>query len=188
MRTVIAHLLTTLDGVVELDAVVNRIIELRDKEVFDDFFAKVVDEDAMLLGRVTYQDWAGYWPTSAVEPFAGHINGVQKYIASRTLKSVEWATRGNARLLQGDIAQSVTALKQQAGGNIGVHGSPSLVESLLQAGVLDLLRLEIYPIIAGTGKRLFAAGTTSKQMTLVDSKTARNGVVILTYRPSTTSG
>ena len=88
MRKVVAHLIITLDGVVKFDAVADTIGKQRDtEEVLADFFAKVAQEDAMLLGRVTYQEWADYWPTSTVEPFASHINNVPKYVVSKTLDS-----------------------------------------------------------------------------------------------------
>ena len=91
MRKIVSHLIVTLDGVVQFDAVVDSIMKLRNKEVLADYFAKVVEEDAMLLGRVTYQEWADYWPTSTVQPFARHINSVPKYVASRTLETVQQA-------------------------------------------------------------------------------------------------
>ena len=182
MRKVVSHLIMTLDGVVKFDAVADSIVKLRDtEEVLADFFAKVAQEDAMLLGRVTYQEWADYWPGSSVQPFADHINGVPKYVVSRTLKSAPWAS-GEATVVRGDLANALTALKRQGGKNIGVHGSPSLVESLLHANLLDELRLEIYPIVAGTGERLFHEGKAAKAMRLVDSKVTGNGVAILTYR------
>jgi len=174
----------TLDGVVQFDAVVDTIMKLRDRAVMTDYSAKVAEEDAMLLGRVTYQEWVDYWPTSTVQPFANHINSVPKYVASQTLETVQWGTSGNATLLKGNITDAITALKQQPGKNIGVHGSPKLVESLLQADLLDELRLEIYPVVAGTGARLFQDGRPIKQLQLVNSNTTKNGVVILTYQPA----
>ncbi len=184
MRKVVAHLIVTLDGVVKFDAVADMIVKLRDtQEVLADFFEKVAEEDAMLLGRVTYQEWADYWPTSTDERFANHINSVPKYVVSRSLSSVPWGTRGNATLLKGNLTDAIASLRQQPGKNIGVHGSPSLVESLVQADLLDLLRLEVYPLIAGSGARLFKEGIPPKRLDLVHSKTTGNGVVILTYRP-----
>jgi dihydrofolate reductase len=183
MRKVVAHLIVTLDGVVVFDAVADAIVKLRDtEEVLADFFTKVAEEDAMLLGRVTYQEWAGYWPNSTVEPFASHINSVQKYVVSKTLEAVSWGTRGNATLLKGNPADAITALKQQRGKTIGVHGSPTLVESLLQADLLDELRLEIYPVVAGSGVRLFHDGRAVKHLRLANSKITENGVAILTYK------
>ena len=183
MRTVISHNFMTLDGVAAPDAVMDRIVALRDtKEVLDGFFARVAEEDAMLLGRVTYQEWADYWPTSTIQPFAEHINRVRKYVASRTLERAPWGEQGSATVLGGDLVEAVTALKRQPGKNIGVHGSLTLVEALLHADLLDELRLEIYPVIAGTGARLFDDGRAPKQLRLVDSRITSNGVAILTYR------
>jgi dihydrofolate reductase len=183
MRKVVAHLIATLDGVVKFDAVVDTIGKLRGRQdVLADFFPKVGEEDA-LLGRVTYQEWVEYWPTSSYEPFASHINTVTKYVVSKSLESARWGTKGNATVLKGNLTDAVTSLKKQPGKVIGVHGSPSLVESLMRANVLGLLRLEVYPVIAGSGARLFEKGGAPKRMDLVDSKTIGEGVVILTYRP-----
>ena len=182
MRTVISHNFMTLDGVAAPDAVMDRIVALRDtSEVLDDFFGKVAEEDAMLLGRVTYQEWAEYWPTSTLQPFADHINRVPKYVASTSLKHAPWGG-GSATVLGGDLVEAVTALKEQPGKNIGVHGSLTLVEALLHADLLDELRLELYPVIAGTGARLFNDGRAPKQLRLADSRITSNGVAILTYR------
>jgi len=184
MRKVISHLFMSLDGVVKLDAVIDTIVELRDKEeVLADFFAKVAEEDAMLLGRVTYQEWADYWPNSTNQPFASHINSVPKYVISQSLEAVAWGTRNNAVLVKGNIADTIATLKQQPGKRIGIHGSPTLVEAMLQADLLDELRLEIYPVIAGSGARLFRDGRAPKQLRLADSKVTGNGVAILTYQP-----
>jgi len=183
MRKLISHLIMTLDGVVVFDVVADTIMKLRDtEEVLRDFFPKVAQEDTMLLGRITYQEWAGYWPNSTVEPFASHINSVPKYVVSKSLEAVPWGSNGNATLLRGNLAEAIATLKQQPGNNIGIHGSPTLVESLLHAGLLDELRLEIYPVVAGRGARLFNDNRSIKQLQLADSKITRNGVVILTYQ------
>ncbi len=183
MRKLIAHNFVTLDGVAVIENVIGTIVELRDTpEVLDGFFARVAEEDAMLLGRVTYQEWADHWPTSTSQPFADHINGVPKYVVSRTLESAPWAVGDDAVVIGGDLVAEVTALKQQPGGSIGVHGSPTLVEALLHADLLDELWLEVYPVIAGTGARLFKEGSAPKRLELADSKIASNGVAILSYR------
>ena len=185
MRKVVSHLIMTLDGVVQFDAVGDTIAKLRDsEEVLVGFFATVAEEDAMLLGRVTYQQWAEYWPTSNVQPFASHINSVTKYVVSRTLEAAPWGASGSATLLKGNLANSIVALKQLPGKNIGVHGSPGLVDALLQADLLDELRLEIYPVVAGTGSRLFQDGRPAKRLRLSAATIGRNGVVILTYQPA----
>jgi dihydrofolate reductase len=183
MRTVVSHTFVTLDGVAAPDAVIDTIVALRNtKEVLDDFFGKVAEEDAMLLGRVTYQEWADYWPTSDFEPFASHINSVPKYVSSRSLQATPWGEHDNATLLEGELADAVAELKQQPGKKIGVHGSLTLVEALLHADLLDEMRLEIYPVVAGSGKRLFSDGRAPKQLRLADSRVTGNGVAILTYR------
>jgi dihydrofolate reductase len=183
MRTIISHTFVTLDGVAAPDAVIDTIAELRDtREVLDDFFGKVAQEDAMLLGRVTYQEWADHWPTSEMQPFADHINTVPKYVASRSLQSAPWGDHDSAMLLGSDLAGAVAELKRQPGGNIGVHGSPTLVESLLHADLLDEMRIEVYPVIAGTGTRLLNDGRPPKRLHLADSLITGNGVAVLTYR------
>lgn len=183
MRKVVAHLILTLDGVAKFDVVADTIMRYRDtEEVLTDFFAKVAQEDAMLLGRITYQEWADYWPTSTVEPFASHINTVPKYVVSTTLHAAPWGTGTEATLITSDLADTIASLKQQSGGTIGIHGSPTLVESMLHANLLDELRLEIYPVIAGSGARLFQDGRGTKHLQLADSKITSNGVAILTYQ------
>jgi dihydrofolate reductase len=183
MRKVVSHTFVTLDGVGAPDAVIDTIVELRDvPEVLDDFFGKMSEEDALLMGRVTYDEWKDYWPGSEDRPFADHINSVAKYVASRSLESAPWGEHDPATVIRGDLAQAVSELKRQPGGNIGVHGSLTVVESLLHADLLDEMRLEIYPVIAGTGKRLFNEGRAPKRLRLAESKITGNGVAILTYR------
>lgn len=184
MRRLVSHLILTLDGVAKFDAVADTIGALRDTDaVLQHFFSRVAEEDAMLMGRTTYQEWAAYWPTSTVQPFADHINRVPKYVASRTLTSAPWDRHGDATVLSGELADEVRRLKALPGGNIGVHGSPTLVEALLHAGVLDELRLEIYPVVAGTGGRLFHEGRGRKDLRLQHSTVTTNGVAILSYGP-----
>lgn len=186
MRKIVAHLILTLDGVAKFDVVADTIMRYRDtEEVLADFFAKVAQEDAMLLGRVTYQEWADYWPTATVEPFASHINTVPKYVVSTTLDSAPWGTGTDATLITTGLADAIASLKQQSGGTIGIHGSPTLVETMLHANLLDELRLEIYPVIAGSGARLFQDGRGIKHLQLADSKITGNGVAILTYQQTT---
>jgi dihydrofolate reductase len=185
LRKVISHTILTLDGVAAFDAVADSIMALRDTEVLGDFFGKVADEDAMLLGRVTYQEWADYWPTSTNEPFASHINSVPKLVISRSLDAAPWGQYESATLVKSDLADAITQLKQQPGKNIGVHGSPTLVESLLQADLLDEMRLEIYPVLAGNGARLFQDSRAPQRLRLADSIVTRSGVAVLTYQRET---
>lgn len=182
LRKVVAHLIITLDGVVGFDAVADTIMKLRDTpEVLGDFFPRVAEEDAMLLGRVSYQEWAAYWPTSNVGPFASHINTVSKYVVSNTLESAPWEGGKAATLIRENLADAIGALKRESGKNIGIHASPSLVESMLHLDLLDELRLEIYPIVAGCGARLFHDGQPTKLLELTASKVTENGVAILNY-------
>jgi len=179
MRKVNSALFITLDGVIESP-------EKWQFDAFDDdmialMSAGVANEDTTLLGRVTYQDWAPYWPTSTHEPYASHINNTRKYVISTTLDTVEWGTWGNISLIKGNLAQEIANLKQQTGKNIGVAGSPTLVRSMLQADLLDELTLMIHPVVAGSGKRLFGDAGDLKRMKLVDSKITRSGVALLTY-------
>lgn len=176
-------MILTLDGVAKFDAVQAAIMELIDEQVEGDSASKIAEEDAMILGRKTYEEWLHFWPGSDIEPFASHINGVPKYVVSRTLKSVTWPTKGKAHLLSGDLRDDVLALKNQPGKNIGVHGSPTLVGSLIKANVLDLLRLAVFPIVAGKGARLFEGGFPPERFQLVDSLTSKNGVAVLMYKP-----
>lgn len=178
MRKVIAGLFISLDGVTESP----------DKWQFDNFdedmeasmSAHIAAEDTVLLGRVTYQEWAPFWPTSNIEPYASHINNTLKYVVSTTLNKVEWK---NSTLIKRNLAEEITKLKQQPGKNIGVAGSPTLVRTLLQNDLLDELILMVHPVVVGSGKHLFKDGGDLKRLNLVDSKTTRTGVAFLTYQP-----
>jgi dihydrofolate reductase len=177
-RNVVSGLFISMDGVVESP----------DQWQFDSFDSDlgeamgtfIANEDTILLGRVTYQDWASYWPTSNDEPYASHINNTPKYVASTTLKQVDWQ---NSTLIQGSLSDEIKRLKRQPGKNIGVSGSPGLVYSLLQNNLLDELILMIHPVVVGHGKRLFKEGSELKRLRLVDSSTTSSGVIIATYRP-----
>jgi dihydrofolate reductase len=178
MRKVLSGLFISLDGVVDSP----------DQWQFDNFDAEMgaamgahIDaEDTILLGRVTYQEWAPYWPTSTDEPYASHINNTPKYVFSTTLDKVEWK---NSTLVRRPLAEEIARLKQQPGRNIGVAGSPTLVRSLLINDLLDELTLMIHPVVVGKGKRLFQEGDDLKRLRLVSSQTTSTGVSILTYHP-----
>jgi dihydrofolate reductase len=182
MRKVIAGLFISLDGVTESP----------DKWQFDHFDADmmaameahIAAEDTILLGRVTYQEWAPYWPNSSDEPYASHINSTPKYVVSTTLDRVEWGKWNNVTLIKGNLAEELSRLKQQRGKNIGVSGSPTLVRSLVQDDLLDELTLMLHPVLVGRGKRLFKDGSDLKRLQLVNSKITRTGVAILTYQPA----
>jgi dihydrofolate reductase len=183
MRKIVASLFISLDGVTESPD--QWQFDNFDDDMMAEMEAQLAAQDAVLLGRVTYEEWAAYWPTSTDEPFAGYINSTPKFVVSTTLDRVEWQ---NSALLKRDLADELATLKQRPGKNIGVAGSPTLVRSLLQADLLDELRLAVHPVVAGRGKRLFKDGDDLKRLTLVDSKTTSTGVVLLTYRPAGAEG
>jgi len=177
MRKVVGYLLTTLDGVVEA----GDWIEQFDEDMRE-FMVEVINgQDAVLLGRVTYQEWAAYWPTVTDEhAFARFINPVPKYVASTTLSTVEeWQP---ATLIKGDISQTIAQLKQQPGKSIGAHGSLTLVRSLLERDLLDELIVVVYPILLGGGRRLLSEGDSLKRLHLISSKSTRTGGLLLTYQ------
>jgi len=182
MRKVSSWLFISLDGVVESP---DKWQEgLFDDDMGTDLASQIEAEDAILMGRVTYQDFAPYWPSSTDEPFASHINKSPKYVVSTTLDKVEWGQWEKPTLIKGNLAKEITRLKQQPGKNIGVSGSPTLVRSLLQENLLDELKLMIHPVVVGSGKRLFKEEGALKKLQLVDSKVTSTGVAILTYQPN----
>ncbi len=136
--------------------------------------------DAHLFGRKTYQIFAAHWPTApSDDPFAKHLNSTKKYVASTTLKKVEWQ---NSTLLKGDVAEAVTGLKNQPGNNISVLGSGKLVQTLIEHDLVDEYYLTLTPILLGGGKRLFRDDRQMRKMRLVESKPTTTGCVILTYQ------
>jgi len=181
MRKVVSWLFISLDGVVEAPK------EWQFDVMDDDMIAAITSvteaEDAMLMGRVTYQDWVPFWPTSTDEPYASHINKIPKYVVSRTLNDVEWGKWEKPTLIKDNLAAEINKLKQQSGKNISVSGSPTLVRSLIQEELLDELKLMIHPVVVGKGKRLFTEDVDLTRMKLIDSKVTGTGVVIVTYQP-----
>jgi dihydrofolate reductase len=132
----------------------------------------------LLLGRRTYEIFAAHWPHSD-EPGAEELNSARKYVASRTLDSVEW---NNSTLLEGDVAEAVTKLKQEDGPEIQVHGSGDLLQTLLEHDLVDEFRIMIFPVVLGTGKRLFAEGAVPAGLTLAESAMSTTGVFMATYK------
>jgi dihydrofolate reductase len=182
MRKVNAGLFITIDGITESPD--QWQFDVFNDEMMAILGAHIAAEDTILLGRVTYQEWEPYWPTSTDEPYASHINNTPKYVVSSTLDQVEWGKWGNISLIKGNLAEEIAKLKQQPGKNIGVSGSPSLVRFMLQNDLLDELTLMIHPVVAGSGKRLFEGGIDLKRLKLVDTKTTKTGVSVLTYQPA----
>jgi dihydrofolate reductase len=136
-----------------------------------------------LLGRTTYEIFEAWWPKAPQEgdPIAAALNQKTKHVASRTLTSVDW--NGTARLLDGDVPAAVQKLKEQDGGELQVHGSAGLIQTLLREDLVDELRLIVFPVVIGEGKRLFGEGAVPRTWRLATSKTTPAGSVISTYRP-----
>jgi dihydrofolate reductase len=191
MRKLVAGTFVTLDGVMQGPGGPE---EDRDGgfehggwsvKYWDEMMGKVVVEqtlqaDALLLGRRTYEIFASYWPrvTDPNDPVATKLNGMPKYVASRTLGKVDWA---NSTLLQGDAATAVARLKKGTGGEIHVTGSSNLIQTLLKHDLIDEFRLWVFPVMVGTGKRLFGNGTIPGAFRLADAKTSTTGVAIHRY-------
>jgi dihydrofolate reductase len=135
---------------------------------------------AMVLGRRTYEIMARYWPDAPEEQGAKVFNEATKYVASRGRPRLEWS---NSVLLEGDAAQAIAALKQEDGPELQVHGSANLIQTLLRHNLVDQYRLWAFPVVIGSGKRLFADGTTPAGLRLVDSKVSTTGVVMGTWEP-----
>ena len=136
--------------------------------------------DALLLGRVTYEGFADAWPSRDGE-FADKFNSMPKYVVSSTLKDPTWT---NSTVLSGDVAAEVAKLKQQVDGDIVVHGSVQLVQALIDHDLVDELRLMVFPVVLGSGKRIFGETSDKKPLRLADSKVVGDGVAILTYEPA----
>jgi dihydrofolate reductase len=179
MRKIVAGLAMTLDGVVTAPS---GNWMLFDEEMWEVIGAGIAEADAILLGRRTYEQFAGLWPAQGRDvPMSAFMNDTPKYVASRTLDTVEWA---GATLLRGDLAEALTELKRRPGKNIQVPGSPRLVRWLLRAGLLDQLALMIHPLVLGTGARLFEDETDARSLRVVESRTLGSGVVSVTYEPA----
>jgi dihydrofolate reductase len=152
-------------------------------EVMGNFMgARMAEGGDLLLGRRTYEDFAGFWPQQTDNPFTPVLNSRQKLVASRTLRQpLPWV---NSTLLEGDAAESVAELKRQSGKNLAVLGSGDLVQSLMRNNLVDEYLLLIHPLVLGSGRRLFTDGSAFAALRLVDSTITTTGVVIATYQPA----
>jgi dihydrofolate reductase len=145
--------------------------------------ASMANTGALLLGQRTYQDFYGYWPNQTDNPFTEMLDNTQKYVASTTLKEpLPWR---NSTLLEGDATHAVASLRRQPGKDLVVLGSGELVQSLMRANLVDRYVLLIHPLVLGSGRRLFPDGGAFAALRLVDAKPTTTGVVIATYRTST---
>jgi dihydrofolate reductase len=183
MRKVVASELMSLDGVVESPDKWH--FPYFNDEMAEAIGAAMAASDAMLMGRVTYQEFAAFWPSQSSEDdqeTTDYMNNTPKFVVSKSLEEpLEW---NNSTLLGDNVAEDISKLKGQPGKDISITGSPTLVWSLLQDDLIDELRLMIHPIVVGSGKRLFEEGSDRKALQLLDSKTFSTGVLYLTYQPA----
>ena len=141
---------------------------------------ETMGSDALLLGRVTYEGFADAWPQRDGE-FADKFNNMPKHVVSRTLNDPEWT---NSSVIEGDLGEAVEGLRSKYDGDVVVHGSVQLVQELLERDLVDELRLMVFPVVLGSGKRLFGETSDKKSLRLTESKTVGDGVEILVFQPS----
>ena len=175
MRKIVVYELLSLDGVAEDP---DRFFADWDDAMQANLAAVIATQDAVILGRRSYTEWAQFWPSSKIQPFATFINGVTKYVATSTPLDRDWA---HATALDAGLVEFVRGLKQQPGGDIGVHASISVAQALLAADVVDELRLVIAPRIAGSGRRLLD-GLPSIRFEPIRSKISPTGYLLVDYR------
>jgi dihydrofolate reductase len=142
---------------------------------------EVNNAEAQLLGRVTYQGFAEAWPKMSGDPFSDKFNSMPKYVVSQTLKKADW---NNSTILRGDVVDEVKKLKQKVKGDILVSGSAMLAQTLIANDLVDQLNLMVFPVVLGSGKKLFGDTTDVKTLKLAESKAVGDGVLILVYRPA----
>ncbi|MDD2694467.1 MAG: dihydrofolate reductase family protein [Anaerolineales bacterium] len=191
MRKLSVNTFTTLDGVMQApggpqeDPTGGFTCGGWSANYWDDMMGRTMDEAMakpfdLLLGRKTYEIFAAHWPYAKGEPGADVLNNAKKYVASRTLESVEWK---NSFLLKGDVVQAVKNLKAQEGPELQVHGSSNLIQTLLRNNLVDEFRVWIFPVVIGKGKRLFGEGTIPASLQLIETQTSSTGVILATYTP-----
>jgi dihydrofolate reductase len=194
MRKVIVNEFLSLDGVAQAPGAEDEDTSggfrhggwhmryMEDEAAMKRVLEGIVEVGGFLLGRRTYDIFAAYWPNAPEEEqvIAEPMNSKPKYVASRTLTELEWQ---NSKVLEGDLAEAVTALKAEDGGDLHVIGSAELVQSLLEDGLVDELRLMIDPVIVGGGKRIWRDDGALRPLRLVDSETTPSGAIFATYTP-----
>ena len=174
-RKVVAGYFLSLDGVAEAP---DRFITTWDDEMDASGADLIATQDTVVLGRRSYDEWAEFWPASEIQPFASFINAVPKYVATSTPLAREWS---GSHVIDGGLVGFVRHLRSRPGGDIGVHGSISVAQTLLAAGVVDELRLVVAPAIAGTGRKLFD-GLPPIRLAQIESVISPTGFLILHYR------
>ena len=175
MRKVVTYELLSLDGVAEEPS---QFIAEFDDVMRENLGRVIASQDVVILGRRTYDEWAGYWPSSDNEPFASFINGVEKYVVTSTDPEVPWA---NTTTINGGLLDVLAELKRRSGGDIGIHGSIALTQSLLAIGLVDELQLVVAPALQGRGRRLFDEGTP-RRLALMGAVISPSGSLLLDYQ------
>jgi dihydrofolate reductase len=160
-------------------------VDLRGEEGEELHLAETSDSAALLLGRKTYEVFAVVWPEQEGRPLADNLNRMPKYVVSSTLEEAEW---NNSTVLSGEMTEEVERLKREIDGDILVYGSTQLVQTLVERGLVDELRLLVHPVVVGAGKPLFGGTSDKRPLRLVDTRTIGDGVVIHTYEPVRDSG
>ncbi|MGH3333381.1 MAG: dihydrofolate reductase family protein [Nocardioidaceae bacterium] len=176
MRKLVLYTLLSVDGVAESP---DRFVFDFDEEMYANLGRVIEAQDAVLLGRRTYDEWAEYWPTSDHEPFASFINGVRKYVATSTRPPTPWL---NTTVIDGSLTEFVRDLKEQPGADIGVHGSIELARCLFESGLVDEFRLVVAPTVVGGGRRLFDGRDDLRRLELSRSVGTPSGAVLVDYR------
>lgn len=194
MRKIVVSPFMTLDGVIQAPGEPDEIkhggwmTPYNSQESLQYTFDDLNAADAILLGRVSYNLLAADWPTMSdewlIEGFSARMNGIRKYVLSNTLTEASW---NNTHLLRGDLAEVIARLKQEGDRDIVVVGSCDLVDSLIKSNLVDEYRIMVAPVAIGNGKRLFREGNQVKALTLKETRTFSNGVMVLTYQPASTS-
>jgi dihydrofolate reductase len=175
VRKVVAYELLSLDGVAERP---DAFFADWDEAMDANLGAVIAAQDAVILGRRSYDEWSEFWPDSDIEPFATFINGVTKYVATSTPLDRTWA---NTTVVDGELVEFVRSLRNQPGADIGVHASISVAQALVTAGVVDELRLVIAPTIVGSGRRLLD-GLPAIRLESIRGTTSPTGYLLVDYR------
>jgi dihydrofolate reductase len=188
MRKLVATELVSMDGVAESPD--EWAFSYTDDEMQAEDSAGMAASDALLLGRMTYEEFASFWPNQpGGTPMVDYINSVRKYVVSTTLEEpLGWNNSVVIGGAGGSVVEEITALKHEQGKNITITGSLILMRSLMREGLLDELRCVVCPLVRGSGRRLFEDVDDRRELDLLDSKTFGTGVVTLTYRPSSELG
>ena len=174
MRKVVAYELLSLDGVAEAP---DQFITDFDEVMSENLGRVIASQDTVILGRRTYDDWAAFWPSSDIEPFASFINGVEKFVVTSTTLEAMWS---HAAAVTGELSEFVSELKQRPGGDIGLHGSIEVVQSLLELGLVDELRLVVAPAVHVRGRKLFDVDRASR-LTLTRHLASPTGYLLLDF-------